>query len=326
MTAVTRTERQDRDRQRSNTSSAASGAATAGGYPRIPVLAPGEVVFRDPRVSRYSKNSSIVTNVGDFVVSVASMVSSYQGNIFSYPDGQLSSRIKLISNSYSSIFKKRRNAWLPRARTGGGRPRAVGAINFDHICTFLGKPPVRRGPRRAGTLSRSRFFDAAHVLATVTIPLLPSAGIECYNLHSAALLSGASCTACTNSFGHGQFSRTPPSMISSVPVMLLESSDSRNLAARATSSDVPNRFKSDLAANDSSNPFSWSAGRPTFFNIGVSIGPGLNTFTRTPRGANSTAKVLPREMTAALVAVDRPPGQCNRTSDGGREYDRARIA
>jgi len=31
MTAVTRTERQDRDRQRSNTSSAASGAATAGG-------------------------------------------------------------------------------------------------------------------------------------------------------------------------------------------------------------------------------------------------------------------------------------------------------
>src|ERR1700738_1961827 len=60
MTAVTRTERQDRDRQRSNTSSAASGAATAGGYPRIPVLALGEVVFRDPRVSRYSKNSSIV--------------------------------------------------------------------------------------------------------------------------------------------------------------------------------------------------------------------------------------------------------------------------
>ena len=55
MTAVTRTERQDRDRQRSNTSSAASGAATAGGYPRIPVLAPGDVVFRDPRVSRYSK-------------------------------------------------------------------------------------------------------------------------------------------------------------------------------------------------------------------------------------------------------------------------------
>src|SRR5271165_2986695 len=74
-TAVTRTERQDRDSQRSNTSSAASGAATAGGYPTVPVLAPGEVLFRDPRVSRYSKNSSIVTNVGDFVVSVFSMVS-----------------------------------------------------------------------------------------------------------------------------------------------------------------------------------------------------------------------------------------------------------
>ena len=86
MTAVTRTERQDRDRQRSNTSSAASGAATAGGYSRIPVLAPGEVVFRDPRVSRYSKNSSIVTkNVGDFVLSVASMVSPIQ---------EISSRIR----------------------------------------------------------------------------------------------------------------------------------------------------------------------------------------------------------------------------------------
>ena len=57
----------------------------------------------------------------------------------------------------------------------------------------------------------------------------------------------------SQSFGHGQFSRTPPSMISSVPVMLLESSDSRNLAARATSSDVPNRFKSDLATIVSSN-------------------------------------------------------------------------
>jgi hypothetical protein len=34
----------------------------------------------------------------------------------------------------------------------------------------------------------------------------------------------------------------------------------------------------------------------------VSIGPGLNTFTRTPRGANSTANVLPSEMTAAFVA------------------------
>src|SRR5260221_2418034 len=33
----------------------------------------------------------------------------------------------------------------------------------------------------------------------------------------------------------------------SVPVILLESSDSRNRAARATSSDVPIRFNSDLA-------------------------------------------------------------------------------
>jgi hypothetical protein len=65
---------------------------------------------------------------------------------------------------------------------------------------------------------------------------------------------------------------------------------------------VPHRFKSDFATIVSSNPFSWSAGRPIFFIIGVSIGPGLNTFTRIPRGAHSTAKVLPREMIAALVA------------------------
>jgi len=53
-----------------------SGADGASGYLMIPVLAPGEVVFRDPRVSRYSKNSSIVISAGDFVVLlVVSMVS-----------------------------------------------------------------------------------------------------------------------------------------------------------------------------------------------------------------------------------------------------------
>jgi hypothetical protein len=53
-----------------------SGADGASGYLMIPVLAPGEVVFRDPRVSRYSKNSSIVISAVDFVVlSMVSMVS-----------------------------------------------------------------------------------------------------------------------------------------------------------------------------------------------------------------------------------------------------------
>lgn len=105
---------------------------------------------------------------------------SYQGNIFSYPDGQLSSRIKLISNSYSRFLK---NGGMPGCPGQGlaeeGRARLARSI-LTIICTFLGKPPVR--PRRAGNLSRSRSFDAAHVLATVTIPLLPSAGRECYNV------------------------------------------------------------------------------------------------------------------------------------------------
>ena len=163
MTAVTRTERQDRDRQRSNTSSAASGAATAGGYPRIPVLAPGEVVFRDPRVSRYSKNSSIVTkNVGDFLLSVASMVCLLSRKYLLVSGRTMSSRIKLISNSYSRFLK---NGEMPGCPGQGlaeeGRARLARSI-LTIICTFLGKPPVR--PRRAGNLSRSRSFDAAHVL------------------------------------------------------------------------------------------------------------------------------------------------------------------
>ena len=100
-----------------------------------------------------------------------------------------------------------------------------------------------------------------------------------------------------------QLSRTPPSITSSVPVILLDSSsDSRNRAARATSSEVPIRLKSDLATSISMNAFSCSGGSPTFFRMGVSIGPGLSTLTRMPRGANSTARVLPNEMTAALVA------------------------
>lgn len=98
---------------------------------------------------------------------------SYQGNMFSYPDGQLSSRIKLISNSYSRFLK---NGGMPGCPGQGlaeeGRARLARSI-LTIICTFLGKPPVR--PRRAGNLSRSRSFDAAHVLATVTILLLPSA-------------------------------------------------------------------------------------------------------------------------------------------------------
>ena len=91
--------------------------------------------------------------------------------------------------------------------------------------------------------------------------------------------------------------------MSSVPVILLESSESRNRAARATSSAVPIRFNSDLATIVSSNPFQLVRRETgSILTIGESIGPGLNTFTRIPRGANSTAKVMPREITAAVVA------------------------
>jgi hypothetical protein len=47
----------DRDRQRFKSSSASSGTAGV-----------AAVVFLEPRISRYSKNSSIVINVVDFIV------------------------------------------------------------------------------------------------------------------------------------------------------------------------------------------------------------------------------------------------------------------
>jgi hypothetical protein len=37
-------------------------------------------------------------------------------------------------------------------------------------------------------------------------------------------------------------------------------------------------------------------------NMAVSVGPGLTTLTRMPRGANSLAQVRAKERTAALVA------------------------
>ena len=52
-----RMSRSDRDRQRFKSSSASSGTAGV-----------AAVVFLDPRISRYSKNSSIVINAVDFIV------------------------------------------------------------------------------------------------------------------------------------------------------------------------------------------------------------------------------------------------------------------
>jgi len=90
-------------------------------------------------------------------------------------------------------------------------------------------------------------------------------------------------------------------MINSVPVMLLESSDSRNLAARATSSDVPTVSRATLQQSFLQTPLAGQQEGRFLYHRCVDR-PGLNTFTRIPRGANSTARVLPREMIAALVA------------------------
>jgi len=48
---------------------------------------------------------------------------------------------------------------------------------------------------------------------------------------------------------------------------------------------------------------SWSGARPSLPYSGVLTGPGLTTFTRTPRGSSSADSVLASEISAALLAA-----------------------
>ena len=76
----------------------------------------------------------------------------------------------------------------------------------------------------------------------------------------------------------------------------LESSEARNSAALAISSDVPMRPMGTLETIRAMA----SGGAP--LAKGVSVGPGLKTFERIPRSFNSTVQAHTKLRIAALVA------------------------
>src|SRR5580704_1216368 len=96
----------------------------------------------------------------------------------------------------------------------------------------------------------------------------------------------------------------PPSTGRSMPVMKLLSLEARNTAADASSSAVPSRpigiiFRK-YSLVPSGDPF-----EPTW-TMGVSVGPGLITFARMPRLANSAVQLRTKETKAAFVAEYAP--------------------
>src|SRR6516164_2427372 len=99
----------------------------------------------------------------------------------------------------------------------------------------------------------------------------------------------------------------PPSTGKSIPVMKLLSSEARNTAAEASSSGVPSRPIGIIFRKHSLVP-SGDPLDPTW-TMGVSVGPGLITFARMPRPANSAVQVRTKETKAAFVAEYAPyPG------------------
>ena len=99
------------------------------------MLAPGEVVFRDPRVSRYSKNSSIVTNVGDFVVSVVSMVCLLSRK-YLLVSGRTIVHSNLLAIAIPDFLKNGGIPGCPGKDWRRKAPRPVGAVNFDMYAHF----------------------------------------------------------------------------------------------------------------------------------------------------------------------------------------------
>lgn len=96
----------------------------------------------------------------------------------------------------------------------------------------------------------------------------------------------------------------PPSTVISEPTQYEESEDARNRAAFAISSALPNlfigirvtMFDAILARTSSDNPMSRES-------IGVSVKPGVRTFTLIPRMSNSAERVLARDLTADFAAL-----------------------
>jgi len=142
-------------------------------------------------------------------------------------------------------------------------------------------------------VASSRFciayiFNSGNARASVTtlesgIPkkLRVRASVDGYASHYRAIL---------------QICARPPSTDNSLPFTKLESSEARNRTAVAISSERPSSLRGIIDRN-----FSFISGG-AFSNAGVSIGPGLITFTRIFLSFNSTSHVRANDRNAALLA------------------------
>src|ERR1700744_2688611 len=92
-----------------------------------------------------------------------------------------------------------------------------------------------------------------------------------------------------------QIGASPPSTQISLPFTKLESSEARNRAAVAISSERPNSLRGMADRKDS------FASAGVFARALVAIGPGLSTLTRIRRSASSTAHDRAKERSAALL-------------------------
>ena len=90
----------------------------------------------------------------------------------------------------------------------------------------------------------------------------------------------------------------PPSTASSAPVMKALSSEAKNSAACATSSEVPKRRSGVCSSSALEN----ASMRSTRSVSAVSMKPGASAFTRMSNGAYSTARPRVSAEMAPLVA------------------------
>lgn len=97
--------------------------------------------------------------------------------------------------------------------------------------------------------------------------------------------------------------RIPPSATSSAPTMKADSSEDKYIAAAAISSGLPSLLTGVKSPILSHIAFASSVLAATVLKIGVSTGPGVNTFTRILRSNSSAEKLLASERTTAFEAA-----------------------
>src|SRR5471030_1483926 len=106
--------------------------------------------------------------------------------------------------------------------------------------------------------------------------------------------------------------------------MKLLSSEARSSAAAAISSDSPRRPSGVCATSPAVSAACWPELASALSRPGVAVGPGDITLTRMPEALRSSAQLLARLRTAALVAL-HAEGGCSH-GGGGRAGEDDRSA